>query len=151
MLDHPFVPQQLASAGGGGGIRCGAPNSIGNVPSSALRPERGVDEELSYAHGFGGDAFAQLALYDVNVYDKLYSTIVPLASTGGGFIDAAFLAQQEQAIAAPARRKTRPRSPASRGRSTSGRCARAGSPSPARRGSTAARASTTPGRSTRPC
>ena len=100
MLDHPFVPQQLVSAGGGGGIRCGALNSIGNVPSSALHPERGVDEELSYAHGFGGDAYAQLALYDLHVYDKLYSTIVPLASTGGGFVNAAFLAQQEAAIAA---------------------------------------------------
>lgn len=99
MLDHPFVPQQLVSAGGGGGIRCGALNAIGNVPSSALRPERGVDEEVAYAHGFGGDAFAQLALYDLHVYDKLYSTIVPLSSTGGGFVSAAFLAQQEAAIA----------------------------------------------------
>ncbi len=99
MLDHPFVPQQLVAAGGGGGVRCGALNSIGNVPSSALHPERGVDEEVAYAHGFGGDAFAQLALYDLHVYDKLYSTIVPLSSTGGGFVNAAFLAQQQAAIA----------------------------------------------------
>ncbi|MBV8749837.1 MAG: hypothetical protein JO103_08995, partial [Candidatus Eremiobacteraeota bacterium] len=99
MLNHPFVPQALVSAGGGGGIKCGALNSVGNVPSSALRPERGVDQEFSYAHGLGGDGYAQLALYNVQVYDKLYSTIVPLTSTGGGFVNAAFLAQQEQAIA----------------------------------------------------
>ncbi|HEX3549942.1 MAG TPA: TonB-dependent receptor [Candidatus Elarobacter sp.] len=99
MLDHAFVPQTIVSAGGGGGIRCGALNSIGNVPSSALHPERGVDDELAYAHGFGGDAYAQLALYDLHVYDKLYSTVVPLGSTGGGFVNSAFLAQQEAAIA----------------------------------------------------
>ncbi len=99
MLEHPFVPQQLVNAGGGGGIKCGALNSIGNVPSSALRPERGVDEEIAYAHGFRGDGFAQLTVYDVHVYDKLYSTIVPLGTTGGGYAGAAFLAQQEQAIA----------------------------------------------------
>jgi len=98
-LAHPFVPQTLGSAGGGGGVKCGALNAIGSVPSSALRPERGVDEEVAYAHGFGGDAFAQVALYDVRVYDKLYSALTPLATTGSSFIPPAFLAQQLAAIA----------------------------------------------------
>jgi hypothetical protein len=98
-LGQPFVPQQLSSAGGGGGIKCGALNSIGSVPSSALHPERGVDEEVAYAHGFGGDGYVQATLYNVNVLDKLYKTIVPLGSTGGGFVDPAFLAQQTQLIA----------------------------------------------------
>ncbi len=98
-LGQPFVPQQLSSAGGGGGIKCGALNSIGSVPSSALHPERGIDEELAYAHGFGGDAYVQATFYNLNVLNKLYKTIVPLASTGGGFVDPAFLAQQTQLIA----------------------------------------------------
>jgi len=97
-LGQPFVPQQLSGAGGGGGIKCGALNSIGSVPSSALHPERGIDEEVAYAHGFGGDAYVQATLYNVNVLDKLYKTIVPLASTGGAFVDPAFLVQQTQLI-----------------------------------------------------
>ena len=96
----PSSQQQLGSAGGGGGIKCGAPNSIGSIPSSALHPERGVDQELAYAHGLGGDGFAQIALYNVNVYDKLYSTVVPLSATGSAFVNQAFLAQRLQAIAA---------------------------------------------------
>jgi outer membrane receptor protein involved in Fe transport len=98
-LGQPFVPQQLGSAGGGGGIRCGGLNSIGSVPSSALHPERGVDEEVAYAHGFGGDAYVEATLYNVNVLNKLYKTIVPLSSTGSGFVDPAFLAQQTQLVA----------------------------------------------------
>ncbi len=99
-LGQPFVGTVLGGAGGGAAISCGGLNSIGSVPSSALRPERGVDEELAYAHGFGGDSQAQLALYDTHVYDKLYSTLVPLSATGAGFVPPAFLAQQTAAVAA---------------------------------------------------
>ena len=53
---------------------CGGLNSIGTAPSADLKPERGVDEELSYGHTWSGDSITQLQLYNVNVYDKLYST-----------------------------------------------------------------------------
>ena len=98
-LGQPFVPATLGGAGGGAAISCGALNSIGSVPSSALHPERGVDEEVAYGHRFGGDSQVQIALYNVNVYDKLYSTIVPLTATGTAFLDPAYLAQAASQIA----------------------------------------------------
>ncbi|HYZ16645.1 MAG TPA: TonB-dependent receptor [Candidatus Acidoferrum sp.] len=98
-LDQPFAPQVLGSAGGGGGVKCAGLNAIGSVASSALHPERGVDQEVAYAHGFGGDSFVQGALYNTNVYDKLYAALIPISTTGTGFIPGAFLAQQLAFIA----------------------------------------------------
>ncbi len=99
MLDQPFVAKPLGGAGGGAAISCGGLNAIGAAPSSAsLHPERGVDEEFAYGHGFGGDSQAQLTLYDVAIHDKLYSTIVPLAQSGTAFIDPAYLTQMTTEI-----------------------------------------------------
>ena len=42
----------------------------------------------------------QLALYNVNVYQKLYQALLPLSQTGTAFIDPAYLAQQTAAVAA---------------------------------------------------
>jgi hypothetical protein len=94
-LDQLFTPATLQTAGGGGGLSCGALNSVGSAPSSILKPERGVDEELSYGHRFFGDSQIQVAFYNTNVFNKIYSTITPLSIAGTGFIAPATLASDE--------------------------------------------------------
>lgn len=98
-LGQPFVPSLPGGAGGGAGINCAA-NSIGNAPSSVLKPERGVDAEVGAGHRFADDSQIQLTLYNDNIYSKLFSTSIPLAASGTGFISPAFLAQATAAIAA---------------------------------------------------
>ncbi len=98
MIGQPFVPSFNNGAGGGTAFTCGL-NSIGNVPSSALKPERGVDAELAYGHRFRGDTQAQIVLYNVNVFDKLYNALFPLGRTGTSFIDPAYLAQTTATLA----------------------------------------------------
>lgn len=95
-INVPFAPSALAlgtlqGAGGGTSYVCGGLNSIGTAPSADLKPERGVDEELAYGHTWSGDSITQLQLYNVNVYDKLYSTIAPLGQTGTGGINSAYV------------------------------------------------------------
>jgi hypothetical protein len=97
-LDQPFVPSNPGGAGGGASINCSA-NSIGSAPSTVLKPERGVDEELSYGHRFGGDSHIQLTVYNDNIYDKLFSTAIPLSESGTGFINPTYLAEATAAIA----------------------------------------------------
>jgi hypothetical protein len=99
-LGQPFTPASLGGAGGGATITCGGLNSIGNVPSSALLPERGVDQELSVGHSFGGDSRVELGAYNVNVYNKLYSSLIPLSQTGASFIDPTYLSDVTATIAA---------------------------------------------------
>jgi hypothetical protein len=100
-IDVPFVESPLGGAGGGKPINCSSTNSLGSAPSSILQPERGVDEEFSFGHRFYGDSQVQLDLYNTEVYDKLYSTLVPLSQSGTGFINPAYLsAQAEKLIAA---------------------------------------------------
>jgi Carboxypeptidase regulatory-like domain/TonB-dependent Receptor Plug Domain len=99
----PFVPSALADgtlqgAGGGQTYVCGALNSIGSAPSSILKPERGVDQEAAYAHGWGSDSLVQVQLYNVTVYDKLYSTIVPLSQSGTAFLNPSFIANATTAL-----------------------------------------------------
>jgi hypothetical protein len=98
-LDQPFVPSPPGGAGGGASINCEA-NSIGSAPSSVLKPERGVDTEVAYGHRFGGDSQVQVTIYNTNIYDKLFSTSIPLSESGTGFISPAYLAQATAAIAA---------------------------------------------------
>ena len=99
MLGEQFIESPPGGAGGGSPITCGGLNSIGSVPSTALKPEDGVDEDLAFVHHWGGDSQTQLTLYNTNVYDKLYSTIVPVSDTGTGFIPPAYLTQVTAAIA----------------------------------------------------
>ncbi len=99
-VDVPFTESPLGGAGGGKPISCTSPNGIGSAPSTILKPERGVDEELAFGHRFYGDSQVQLALYDVNVFSKLYSTEIPLAQSGTGFIDPDYLMAQEQKLLA---------------------------------------------------
>jgi hypothetical protein len=101
MLNKSYVPNDdIIGAGGGSRITCDGLNSIGGVPTSALMPERGVDEEVAYTHRWQGDSLTQLTLYNTNVYDKLYSTIVSTAQTGTGFIPPNLLQEFLQAIGA---------------------------------------------------
>ncbi len=79
MLDQPFSPTALG-AFTGGGLSCTALNSLGNVPSSSLKPEQATDEELSYGHRFSGDSTAQLTLYNTNLFGQIYGTTAPLSS-----------------------------------------------------------------------
>jgi hypothetical protein len=102
-LNQPFNPSALADgtlqgAGGGTSYVCNGLNSLGTAPSSVLKPERGVDEEASYGHTWFGDTITQLELYNVDVYDKLYSTIVPISQTGTGFLSAGQLAAANTAL-----------------------------------------------------
>ena len=78
-LDQPFSPGALG-AFTGGGVSCTSFNSVGNVPSTALKPERASDTEVSYGHRFNEDSNAQLTFYNTNVFDQIYGVTVPLAS-----------------------------------------------------------------------
>jgi outer membrane receptor protein involved in Fe transport len=102
-LDLPFQPGQLAEGitngtGGGATYTCGALNSIGSVPSADLKPERGVDEEASWGHTWFGDSITQLQLYNVNVYDKLYSSLAPVSQAGEAGIDPSYVTAANQAL-----------------------------------------------------
>ncbi len=103
-IDVPFTPSALAlgtlqGAGGGTSYICGGLNSIGTAPSAGLKPERGVDEELAYGHTWSGDSITQLQLYNVNVYDKLYSTIAPLSQTGTSGINSTYITTADALLA----------------------------------------------------
>ncbi len=98
LLDRAFTPASLLTAGGGGGITCGGVNALGSAPSSLLKPERGVDEELAYGHRFSGDSQVQLELYVTNVFGKIYSSLTPLSSAGTAFIPATTLAAAETLV-----------------------------------------------------
>jgi hypothetical protein len=101
MLNKSYVPNDdIIGAGGGAAITCDGLNSVGTAPSSLLQPESGVDQEVSYTHRWYGDSSSQFLFYNTNVYDKLYSTIVPLSQSGTGFIPPSLLAQYVQAVGA---------------------------------------------------
>lgn len=99
MLDQQFIESFSTGAGGGTPVQCNALNSIGSAPSTLLKPEKGVDEDFAYVHRWGNDSQTQLTLYNTNVYDKLYSTILPLSETGTSFIPPSYLQQVTQAVA----------------------------------------------------
>jgi hypothetical protein len=98
-VDVPFVESPVGGAGGGKPVNCSTFNSIGSAPSTTLQPERGVDTELSYAHRWFADSTTQLELYNVNVYDKLYSSLIPLSQSGVDFIPPDYLQSQALAVA----------------------------------------------------
>ncbi len=101
MLNKNYVPNNdIIGAGGGAAITCDGLNSVGTAPSSLLQPEQGVDEEVSYTHRWWSDSTSQLLVYNTNVYNKLYSTIVPLSQTGTQFIPPSLLEQFVQAVGA---------------------------------------------------
>ncbi len=95
-LKQPFSAGALADgtlqgAGGGQSYVCGGLNSLGTGArqlQSSLAPERGVDYEAAYAHGWNNGSTFTAQLYNVNVFDKLFPTIVPLSQTGTAFLPA---------------------------------------------------------------
>jgi outer membrane receptor protein involved in Fe transport len=99
MIGQQFIGTFSGGAGGGSPISCGALNTVGSAPSTLLQPETGVDEDVAYTHRWQGDSQTQLTLYNTNVFDKLYSTIVPLSESGTSFIPPAYLAQVTAAVA----------------------------------------------------
>jgi outer membrane receptor protein involved in Fe transport len=99
MLNKSYVPDDdIIGAGGGSAITCDGLNSVGTAPTSVIMPEQGVDEELSYTHRWFGDSQTQLLFYNTNIYNKLYSTIIPLSQSGSGFIPPQLLAEYIQAV-----------------------------------------------------
>jgi hypothetical protein len=78
-----FSPAALGSFQGN--IKCSGFNAVGNLPSSDLKPEQGIDTEFGYGHRFGGDSTVQLTLYSENVFQKIYSATVPLSDLGVPF------------------------------------------------------------------
>ncbi len=61
-------------------VGCSGFNAVGSVPSSELKPEQGIDQELSFGHRFSGDSTVQLSLYNENVFDKIYDGLnLPLS------------------------------------------------------------------------
>jgi outer membrane receptor protein involved in Fe transport len=101
MLNKSYVPNDdIIGAGGGADITCDGLNSIGTTPTSAIKPERGVDQEVAYTHSWTNDSLTQLTLYNTNVFDKLYSTIVSTQQTGTGFIPPALLQEFLNAVGA---------------------------------------------------
>ncbi len=99
LLDQTFTYSKQFAAGGGGGVGCASPNSIGTAPSSLLRPERGVDQEFGYGHRFGVDSQLQLELYNVNVYDYIATTTTPLSTLGTAFLTPAQFATAKATLA----------------------------------------------------
>ncbi len=105
-LRQPFSAGALAEgtlqgAGGGQSYVCGGLNSLGTgAPQlqSSLIPERGVDYEAAYAHGWKNGSTFTAQLYDVNVFDKLFPTIVPLSQTGTAFLPANAVANATTAL-----------------------------------------------------
>ena len=61
-------------------VGCSGFNAVGSVPSSELKPEQGVDQELSLGHRFAGDSTIQLTLYNENLFGKIYDGLnLPLS------------------------------------------------------------------------
>ena len=105
-LTQPFTAGALADgtlqgAGGGQTYVCGGLNAIGTGASqlqSSLVPERGVDYEAAYAHGWQNGSTITAQLYNVNVFNKLFPTIVPLSQTGTSFLPPSALANATAAL-----------------------------------------------------
>ena len=74
---------------------CGPLISVGTAPVTDLKPERGVDTELSFGHRFYQDSEIQITAYNANVYDKIYNSTVPFSQIGTGGVPSSVLGQYE--------------------------------------------------------
>jgi len=98
-LDEPFTPTSVINGGGGATIKCGTnANTVASLPSSVLQPERGVDEDISYGHSFNAGSQIQMTLYDVNVYNKIYSATYPLTPALESLLTPAEIAAADAAV-----------------------------------------------------
>lgn len=84
----PFTPVPLGSLVGAHGSVV----SIGSIPASGLRPERGTDVELGIGRRFGRNSLIQGTLYATNVANKIYSTKIKASALPPGTISPAILA-----------------------------------------------------------
>ncbi|HLW38206.1 MAG TPA: hypothetical protein VKR99_07235, partial [Candidatus Eremiobacteraceae bacterium] len=78
---------------------CGQLISVGTSPVTNLKPERGVDTELSWGHRFYEDSQIQVTAYNANVFDKIYNSTVPFSQIGTGGIPPGVLAQYSTLLA----------------------------------------------------
>jgi outer membrane receptor for ferrienterochelin and colicin len=97
LLGQPFTPSITGGAGGGGTAKCGAGviDSIGSAPSTTLQPERGVDEELSVAHAFWADTSIQATVYNENVYNKIFSSLLVPLSRASFYVNPAYVSEAQ--------------------------------------------------------
>jgi outer membrane cobalamin receptor len=79
-ISQPFSASSVAAFTGGGVTCSGGLNSVGNIPSSSLVPERATDAEVSFGHRFAGDTAAQLTLYNTNIFNQIYGVSQPLSN-----------------------------------------------------------------------
>jgi outer membrane receptor protein involved in Fe transport len=100
LLGQPFTPSITGGAGGGGTAKCGAGaiDSIGSAPSTTLQPEHGVDEELSVAHTFWADTSVQASVYNENVYNKIFSSLLVPLSQGAFSVNPTYVSEAAAAF-----------------------------------------------------
>lgn len=103
-INSPFQPGGLAGITGGlSNSQCQAaptnPIQIGSAGSStALKPERGIDTEVSYAHRFFRDSQIQATFYNTNVFGYIQNLDAPLGIFGTGGIDPGYLSAISNAV-----------------------------------------------------
>ena len=95
-LDTPFAPTSLSTFKSL--INCSSPNSVGNVPSSSLIPERIGDQELTASHDWGAGAFTAVDVYSARLADKIYAATIPVALLPAGTIPSWQLAPYRKAL-----------------------------------------------------
>ncbi|HEV2878466.1 MAG TPA: TonB-dependent receptor, partial [Candidatus Eremiobacteraceae bacterium] len=96
MIDLPFAP--IAQGALNGALNCSGLTSIGNVANPNLLPERADDQEISIAKGFYQDSQVQLTLYNENIPNKLFQSVIPVLGLPSGTIDATTLTNFATAI-----------------------------------------------------
>jgi outer membrane receptor protein involved in Fe transport len=67
---------------------CGALNSIGSAPNSALNQENAKELEISYGHRLQGDSQLQIVGYEEDVTNVIFSNNLPLTTFGASAIPA---------------------------------------------------------------
>jgi outer membrane receptor for ferrienterochelin and colicin len=95
-IDLPFSP--VAAGALNGVLNCTGLTPIGQVSNPNIGPEHANDQELSYGHSFESGSQFQLTLYNENVNDKIYATIIPVSTLPAGVIDPTLLQSYETFI-----------------------------------------------------
>lgn len=103
-INSPFQPAGLAGITGGlSNQQCQQaptnPIQIGSAgASTALKPERGIDTEVSYAHRFFADSQIQATFYNTNVFGYIQNLNAPLGIFGTAGIDSGYLSAISNAV-----------------------------------------------------
>ncbi len=72
---------------------CNGLTSVGGVGNPAIGPESGTDIEVAYGHRFRDDSQFQLAFYNTNLTDAIFSLSEPASALGAGAIPPSLLSQ----------------------------------------------------------